>query len=73
MYQFGELYGPFDRFEREELDASQSMKLDTIGMQPHSREFLERKMTGIVGQRKYECLENETIDYTPGIQFTEYP
>jgi len=35
-------YG-LDRYQTRELESSWSTQLDTVGMQPHAREYLERE------------------------------
>lgn len=67
------MYGPFDMYQREELEPSASMQLDTVGMQPHAREYLEREMTCLRSERKFECIAGEMIDYPSGIHFGDTP
>lgn len=55
------------------LDPSASMQLDTVGMQPHSREYLERDSTCIRSARKFEMIDGQVIDYPAGIQFSGRP
>lgn len=63
----------FDPYETGELEPSASMQLDTVGMQPHAREYLERDMTGMVSARKYYEIDGQTIDHCDGIQFSGTP
>lgn len=67
-YQHG-----LDRYQTGELEPSWSTQLDTVGMQPHSREYLEREVNCMRSERKYEMIAGEMIDYSPGIQFTDLP
>lgn len=64
---------PFDNYMKHELEPSYSQQLDTVGMQPHAREYLERDATGIRSQRKFITINGQTIDHTEGIQFSGYP
>jgi hypothetical protein len=52
----------FDLYQREELEPSWATQLDTVGMQPHAREYLEQEM-----------ISGQMIDYSDGIQFTGKP
>lgn len=63
----------FDMYQIGELQPSASMQLDTVGMQPHAREYLEREMTCYVSERKFEQVGHQTIDYCEGIQFSGSP
>lgn len=62
-----------DAYEIGELEASNATKLDTTGMQPHSREFLERDIQGIVSGRRFHEVDGQTIDYCEGIHFGDTP
>lgn len=62
-----------DPYQISELDSSWCTQLDTVGMQPHSREYLERSMSGNVGGRKFEWVGGQTIDHPEGIQFSGCP
>ncbi len=62
-----------DRYERGELDPSWSTQLDTVGMQPHSREYLEREVNCMRSERKYEMIAGQMVDYSPGIHFGGTP
>lgn len=64
---------PLDAYQRGELDPSWSTQLDTTGMQPHAREYLERDMTGFRSGRKYTIMSGQVIDYSEGIQFSGTP
>ena len=63
----------FNLYEREELEPSWSNQLNTVGMQPHAREYLENQSTFMRSRRKYEMIEGQTIDYCDGIQFSGKP
>lgn len=73
------MFGPFDmmqkydEYQKEELQPSWSNQLDTVGMQPHAREYLERQMTSMKGQRTFVKLAGQMIDYPEGIQFSDEP
>jgi len=60
-------------YETSELEPSWTMQLDTIGMQPHSREYLERDITGMRSNRKYSYIAGQMIDHCDGIQFSGMP
>lgn len=62
-----------DAYQMGELESSWATQLDTCGMQPHAREFLERDMTGMVSARKFNDMAGQTIDYCEGIQFSGTP
>lgn len=62
-----------DRYQDYELEASASNQLDVNGMQPHAREYLEHEMNCARSERKFQMIEGEIIDYSPGIQFTGRP
>jgi|SRR5215207_8604285 len=68
----GNVYG-FDRYQRGEMDKSWSNQLDTVGMQPHTREYLEQEMNCMRSERKFEMIAGQLIDYTDGIQFSGRP
>lgn len=65
--------GSLDRYQLGELEPSWSTQLDTTGMQPHAREFLERDMSGMVSCRKFTQMGGQMIDYCEGIQFSGTP
>jgi hypothetical protein len=62
-----------DAYERGELEPSWSTQLDTCGMQPHAREYLERDLTANRSQRIYTTIDGQTIDHCDGIQFSGTP
>lgn len=69
-------YGPTPRFDYDqkcEIEASASMQLDTVGMQPHAREYIERSSTGMRSDRKLLIIDGQTIDHPDGIQFSGRP
>jgi hypothetical protein len=68
----GEPY-PMDRYQIGELEPSFATQLDTNGMQPHAREYLERNMTGMVSARKFHMVDGQMIDHCEGIQFSGMP
>jgi len=63
----------YDHFEREELQASASAKLDIVGMQPHSREYLEHEAYCYGGRAVVHTADGQSIDHTPGIHFSGSP
>lgn len=63
----------FDLYQREELEPSWATQLDTVGMQPHAREYLEQEMLCLRSERKFEMISGQMIDYSDGIQFTGKP
>lgn len=68
-----DMMGRYDEYQMEELQPSACNQLDTVGMQPHAREYLERQMTSMKGQRTFERLAGQMIDYPEGIQFSDMP
>lgn len=64
---------PFDSYQREEFEPSASNQLDVVGMQPHSREYLEYEVNSLRSERKFEMIAGEMLDYSPGIQFSGRP
>ncbi len=67
------MFSGFDAYQLDEFEPSACQQLDTVGMQPHAREYLEREMTCMRSYRKFECIDSQTIDYPEGIQFTGKP
>jgi hypothetical protein len=67
------MFGPFDAYQREEFEPSWSNQLDVVGMQPHSREYLENAMSCKSSGRKFQMIAGQMIDYTDGIQFSGKP
>ena len=65
--------GPYDEYQLSEFEPSWCTHLDTVGMQPHSREYLERKTNCMRSTRKFEMMAGQMIDYCPGIQFSGSP
>lgn len=63
----------FDKYQLGELVPSWCMQLDTVGMQPHAREYLEREYTCIRSERQLLTIDGQTIDYPEGIQFSGSP
>lgn len=63
----------YDHYQTEEFEPSWTTQLDTIGMQPHAREYLERRMDCERSHRKYEMIEGQPLHYSAGIQFSGRP
>jgi|SRR5580693_7312404 hypothetical protein len=62
-----------DMYETGELEPSWATQLDTVGMQPHAREYLERDSTSMRSARKFMMIDGQSIDYCDGIQFSGTP
>jgi len=62
-----------DAYQMGEMDPSWATQLDSTGMQPHAREYLERDMTSLRSARKFTNIDDQVIDYCEGIQFSGYP
>lgn len=62
-----------DQGQMNELEPSFTTQLDTVGMQPHAREYVERQSNCMRSERKFEMIAGQMIDYTPGIQFSGRP
>ena len=62
-----------DPYQMDELSPSACQQLDVVGMQPHSREYLEYEVNCMRSERKYEMIADQMIDHTRGIQFTGSP
>ena len=62
-----------DAYEVGELEPSWATQLDIVGMQPHSREYLEYEMNSLRSARKFNMIEGQMVDYTDGIQFSGKP
>jgi len=65
--------GPFDSYQLEEFEPSWASQLDVVGMQPHSREYLEHQMNNKRSYRKFMQVDGQMIDHTDGIQFSGTP
>lgn len=66
--------GPgLDAYEIGELEPSWSKQLDTVGMQPHSREYLEQEVLCERSWRKFQMMGGQMVDYPKGIQFSGCP
>lgn len=63
----------FDSYEMDELQPSACTQLDTVDMQPHSREYLERESNCMRSDRKLMQIDGQSIDYCCGIQFSGKP
>jgi hypothetical protein len=66
------MYG-LNQYEMDELQPSMCQQLDVVGMQPHSREYLEYEVNCMRSERKFEMIAGQMIDYTRGIQFSGRP
>lgn len=64
---------PFDRYELDEFQPSWASQLDKVGMQPHSREYLENETNCKRSYRKFEMIAGQMIDYPEGIHFEGKP
>jgi hypothetical protein len=53
----------FDKYQLEEFEPSACSQLDVVGMQPHSREYLEYESNCIRSTRKFEMFDGQMIDY----------
>lgn len=62
-----------DAYQTDELYPSFATQLDTNGMQPHAREYLERDLTAMRSARKFSMIAGQTIDHCDGIQFSGTP
>lgn len=62
-----------DRYEMNELEDSWCTQLDTVGMQPHSREYLEREVFEIKARHSFKTIDGQVIDHCDGIQFSGSP
>lgn len=62
-----------DEYQLEELQPSWCTQLDTVGMQPHAREYLERCMFQYRSEHKLEECTGQLIDHPRGIQFSGSP
>lgn len=70
--QLGE-YQRIDPYEIGELEPSWCQQLDTVGMQPHAREYIEREMNFARSERKFEHFMGQTLDHPQGIHFDGRP
>lgn len=66
-------HGPLDTYQKSELESSWTMQLDTVGMQPHAREYLERMVNCMRSEKQFQTIDGQTIDYMDGIQFSGKP
>jgi hypothetical protein len=62
-----------DHYELNELEPSWCTQLDTIGMQPHAREYLDRSSTCLRSERQLQMIQGQMIDYSSGIHFDGMP
>ena len=67
------MFRPMSGYEMGELEPSACQDLDTNGMQPHAREYLERQMTSMYSEECFEQVEHEVIHHHRGIQFSGKP
>lgn len=63
----------FDRYQLEEFEPSACTQLDTVGMQPHSREYLEYEANCLRSTRKFQMFDGQMIDHPDGIHFGDTP
>ena len=63
----------FNPYQTEELEPSWATQLDTVGMQPHAREYLERDSTSMRSARQMTVIDGQMIDHCDGIQFSGTP
>ena len=66
-------HGPLDEDQLEELEPSWTTQLDTVGMQPHAREYLERKVNCMRSERKFQMMSGQMVDYPAGVHFGDTP
>lgn len=62
-----------DAYEMGELEPSWSTQLDTVGMQPHAREYLERDLTSMRSHKKFSMVDGKVMEHCDGIQFSGRP
>jgi hypothetical protein len=62
-----------DQYQLHELEPSWCQQLDVVGMQPHSREYLEYVMNNSRSCRKFEMMQGQSVDYPEGIHFGDTP
>lgn len=65
--------GTLNEYQINALQPSACQQLDVVGMQPHSREYLEYEVNCMRSERQFMEISGQTIDYTRGIQFTGSP
>lgn len=63
----------FDQNQLHEFEPSACSQLDVVGMQPHSREYLEHEANCLRSVRKFEMFDGQMINYPDGIQFSGKP
>lgn len=63
----------FDEAQLAEMEPSACQQLDTVGMQPHAREYLERKSNCVRSDWKFDHMTGQMVDYPQGIQFSGMP
>jgi len=62
-----------DQYQIGELEPSWTTQLDTCGMQPHAREFLERDLVAMRSARKFSLVAGQVVEHCEGIQFGGTP
>jgi hypothetical protein len=62
-----------DAYDVGELEPSITTQLDTVGMQPHSREYLERDLLSMRSGRKFSMVSGDMMEHCDGIQFSGTP
>lgn len=60
-------------YEMDGLQPSACQQLDVVGMQPHSREYLEYEANCMRSQRCFTEISGQIIDHPRGIQFSGKP
>lgn len=62
-----------DEYMDNELELSPCQQLDVMGMQPHSREYLEYEVNATRSVRKLQQISSIQVDYQDGIQYSRRP
>lgn len=62
-----------DRYIIQELEPSWCTQLDMVGMQPHSREYLEYCANNIRSEHCFQEYTGQSVDHPGGIQFSGTP
>lgn len=65
--------GTLNAYEMDGLQPSACQQLDVVGMQPHSREYLEYEVNCMRSERDFMEISGQTIDHPRGIQFSGSP
>ncbi len=59
--------------KQNEMDLSWSNQLDVVGMQPHSREYLEYEINCMRSARALDQIDGAYMEQIDGIQFSGKP